>query len=160
MCAWKSPSKESSVHSTFMSVLPCLFGNTQGNISSQALLRLSLNAAETQTGSCTRLRKKKETCMHTAWWWKPCKSISMNFFFLSKYSVYCKSFYEWFQMFCIFSIVGLINWHFTFLFSLAVFIDCGWRLHYPRAVKGLNNHFICSHGGPEFLKKAGSLPTL
>lgn len=53
-----------------------------------------------------------------------------------------------------FSIVGLINWHFAFLFSLTVFIDCGWRLHHPRAVKGLNNCFICSHGGPAFLKNA------
>lgn len=56
---------------------------------------------------------------------------------------------------CIFSIVGLINWHFIFLFSLTVFIDCDWRLRHPRAV-----NFICSHGGPEFLKNTGSFPTL
>lgn len=54
---------------------------------------------------------------------------------------------------CIFSIVVLINWHFIFLFSLTVFIDCDWRLRHPRAVK-----FICSHG--EFLKNTGSFPTL
>lgn len=57
-CVLKSPSKGSSVHSTCTWALPCLFGNTQGNISSLALLRLIPNAAETQTGLRTRPRQK------------------------------------------------------------------------------------------------------